>query len=109
MKKNAEYRLVCEGNFADVNEARRALHDPFIEEFVEQTGKFGFHELEKIRVSNKISLADLEIKQLEEGVFEISCAPGVHTVLNEPKAEKLAETLRQQWIFDEISVEPVEE
>ncbi len=106
MKKQEEFRLIATGSFADINEAKHALQDPFIEDFVEETGKFSFNNLEDIRVTNRISLSDLEIAELEEGVYEITC-PNAQVLLNRPKAEKLAETLQRQAMFDEIRVELV--
>lgn len=107
MKKQEEFRLIATGNFADINEAKHALQDPFIEDFVEETGKFSFNNFEDIRVTNRISLSDLEIAELEAGVYEITC-PNAQVLLNRPKAEKLAETLQRQAMFDEISVEPLD-
>ena len=95
MNKNKEFRLIVTGNFADINEAKHALQDPFIEDFVEETGKFSFNNFEDIRVTNRISLSDLEIAELEEGVYEITC-PNAQVILNHPKAEKLAETFKNK-------------
>jgi hypothetical protein len=106
MKKQSEFRLIVTGNFNDINEAKHALQDPFIEDFVEETGKFSFNNFEDIRVTNRISLSDLEIAELEEGVYEITC-PNAQVLLNQPKAEKLAETLQRQAMFDEVRVEPL--
>jgi pyruvate dehydrogenase complex dehydrogenase (E1) component len=106
MGKSYEFCLVCFGEYSDVNEARRAIHDPYIEDYVEETGKFNFHDLENIRVTNRISLSDLEIEELEYGVFQITC-PEAQVVLNQPKAEKIAESFRMQAIFDEIRIEPL--
>lgn len=106
MKKHAEYRLICEGDYADVNEAKNALQTPFIEDFVEETGRFRHHDLENIRVTNRISLADLEIAELGPGRFEITCR-NAQVPLNRPKAEKLAENIRRQWVFDQIYLEPL--
>lgn len=108
MKKFSECRIICEGNYPDVNEARNALHAPFIEDFVEETGKFRHHDLENIRVTNRISLADLEIAEVGEGIFEITC-PTAQVPLNSPKAEKLVENLRQHAMFDEIYIESLDE
>lgn len=105
MSKNKEFRLIATGNFADINEAKHALQDPFIEDFVEETGKFTFNNLEDIRVTNRISLSDLEIAELEDGVYEITC-PNAQVLLNQPKAEKLAETIQKQAMFDEVRIEP---
>lgn len=99
--------MICEGFYAGINEARHALQDPFIEDFVEATGKFRFHNLEDIRVASGISLADLEIVEIDEGTFEISCRNSP-LILKKHKAVKLAETLRQQAIFDEIRIEPLD-
>lgn len=106
MGKSYEFCLICFGDFADVNEARRAIHDPFIEDYVEEAGKFNFHDLENIRVTNRISLSDLEITEIEYGVFQVTC-PEAQVILNLPKAEKLAESFRMQAIFDEVRVEPM--
>lgn len=108
MKKASEYRIICEGNYADVNEARNALHAPFIEDFVEETGRFRHHDLENIRVTNRISLADLEITEIGEGIFEITC-PNAQVPLNRQKAEKLVENLNQQAMFNEIYIKTLEE
>jgi hypothetical protein len=45
---------------------------------------------------------------VDEGVFEISCKDSPQ-VLNRRRAEQLAEELRRQAIFDEISVEELAE
>ena len=107
MTKQSEFRIICEGNYSDINEAKHALEDPFIEEYVEETGKFSFYDYDKIRVTNKISLADLVISEIGEGVFEITC-PNAQVKLNKPKAEKLAENLRLQSMFDDVYVESLE-
>ncbi|MCW5961556.1 MAG: hypothetical protein KIS76_15440 [Pyrinomonadaceae bacterium] len=104
MAKSEEYCLICTGNFEDINEAKHALEDPFIEDHVEETGRFTFQDLENIRVTNRISLSDLEIEELQAGVYRVSC-PQAQVVLNQPKAEKLAESIRRQGMFDTISVE----
>ncbi|MBA2620808.1 MAG: hypothetical protein H0U87_06380 [Acidobacteria bacterium] len=105
--KAREFCLIAEGDFADIEEAKHALHDPFVEDFVEANGKFRLHNFEDIRVAAGISLGDLEIASIEEGVFEISCRASGQ-ILNRSRAEKLAETLRRQAMFDEISIEPLE-
>ncbi len=104
--KAAEFCLIVEGNYENIEEAKHALHDPFIEDYVEEHGKFRIQNFENIRVTSGISLGDLEIAMIEEEVFEISCR-STPLVLTERKAEKLAETLRRQAMFDEIYVEPL--
>ena len=105
--KATEFCLIVEGSYFTVEEAKHALCDPFIEEFVEETGKFRIHNFDEIQATNGISLGDLEIEMLEDGIFEISCRTSPQ-ILNKHKAEKLAETLRRQAMFDEISVEPLD-
>ncbi len=106
-KKSTEFCLIVEGNYENIEEAKHALQDPFIEDYVEEHGKFRLNNFEDIRVTSGISLGDLEIEMIEEEVFEISCRSSP-LVLTERKAEKLAETLRRQAMFDEIYVEPLE-
>ena len=55
-----------------------------------------------------MSLNDLDITVLEDGVFEISLRSS-QKVLNKQKAEQLAENLEKQLIFDSITVEPLED
>ena len=106
MEKAAEFCLIVEGNYFTVEEAKRALHDPFIEDFVEQTGRFRIQNFDDIQAVSGIPLGDLEIAEIDEGVFEISCRTSP-LILNRRKAELLAETLRRQAMFDEINVEPL--
>ncbi len=105
--KSTEFCLIVEGNYFTSEEAKHALCDPFIEEFVEQSGKFRIHNFDHIQATSGISLGDLEIAEIDEGVFEISCRTSSQ-ILNKRKAEMLAETLRRQAMFDEVSVEPLE-
>lgn len=104
MSKSDEYCLICTGDFEDINEAKHALQDPFIEDYVEETGRFTFQDLENIRVTNRISLSDLVIDELDDGTYRVSC-PDAQVILNQPKAEKLAEALRSQAMFDSITVQ----
>ncbi|MDQ3322649.1 MAG: hypothetical protein M3525_09525 [Acidobacteriota bacterium] len=106
-KKVGEFRLIVEGNYSTIEEAKRALIDPFIEDFVEQNGKFRIQNFEDIRVASGISLSDMEIGMIDDGVFEISCRASGQ-ILNRSRAEKLAETLLRQAMFDEIGIEPLE-
>lgn len=105
-QKATEFCLIVEGNYETLEDAKHALHDPFIEDYVEKNGKFRAHNFDDIRIAGGIILSDLEIGQIEDGVFEISCRTSPQ-ILNRVRAEKLAETLRQQAMFDEISVEPL--
>ena len=105
--KSTEFCLIVEGNYFTAEEAKHALCDPFIEEFVEENGKFRIHNFDDIQATSGISLGDLEIAEIDDGVFEISCRSSSQ-ILNKRKAEMLAETLRRQAMFDEIKVEPLE-
>ncbi len=106
MEKNTEFCLIVEGNYFNVEAAKHALHDPFIEDFVEQTGHFRIQNFDTIQAVSGIPLGELEIAEIDEGVFEISCRTSPQ-ILNRRKADLLAETLRRQAMFDEISVEPL--
>ena len=106
METTTEFCLIVEGSYFTVEEAKHALHDPFIEEFVEETGRFRIQNFENIQVVSGIPLGELEIALVDDEVFEISCRTSP-LILNRRKAELLAETLRRQAMFDEISVEPL--
>ncbi len=106
MEKAAEFCLIVEGNYFTVEEAKHALHDPFIEEFVEETGRFRIQNFDDIQAVSGIPLGDLEIAEVDEGIFEISCRTSP-LILNRRKAELLAETLRRQAMFEEINIEPL--
>ncbi|MCY7345472.1 MAG: hypothetical protein LH614_04555 [Pyrinomonadaceae bacterium] len=106
MEKTTEFCLIVEGSYFTVEEAIHALHDPFIEEFVEENGRFRIQNFENIQAVSGIPLGDLEIALVDDEVFEISCRTSP-LILNRRKAELLAETLRRQAMFDEISVEPL--
>lgn len=103
----SEFCLIVEGNFFTTEEAKHALVDPFVEEYVEQNGKFKIHNFDAIFAATGITLSDLSIGMLEEGVFEISCKD-LPQILNRRRAEQLAENLRRQAMFDEISIEPLD-
>ncbi len=107
MEKATEFCLIVEGSYFNVEEAKHALHDPFIEDFVEQTGRFRIQNFDDIQAVNGIPLGDLEIAEIDDGVFEVSCRSSP-LILNRRKADILAETLRRQAMFDEITVEPLE-
>jgi hypothetical protein len=106
MEKNTEFCLIVEGNYFTVEEAKHALCDPFIEDFVEQTGRFRIQNFDDIQAVSGIPLGDLEISMLDDETFEISCRASP-LILNKRKAELLAETLRRQAMFDEITIEPL--
>jgi hypothetical protein len=106
--KVREYCLIVEGAYFSVTEAEHALRDPFIEDWVEETGRFRIHNMGEIEVAQGVALGTLGVMMLDEGVFEIASTDPEHP-LNEYKAQRIAEALRRQDMFDEVRVEPREE
>lgn len=102
--QSSEYCLIVEGSYLDVSEAEHALRDPFIEDWVEQTGRFRIHNLHEMEVVPGVTLGQLGVSMLEEEVFEIASNDPEHP-LTEHKARGVAEALRRHDMFDEISVE----
>jgi hypothetical protein len=104
-KSQDEYCLIVEGPYLTVAEAEHALRDPFIEDWVEETGRFRIHNLHEMLVVPGVTLGQLGVEMLEERLFEIASHDPKHP-LTEHKARGVAEALRRQDMFDEISVEP---
>lgn len=104
METKPVYCLIVEGNYFDESEAEHALRDPFIEEYVEQTGNFRLNNFDDIEVACGISLGELMVSMVDDEMFEISCQNQTRP-LTEHKAKLLAEALRRQDMFDEIRVE----
>src|SRR5437870_13615896 len=96
-----EYCLLVEGAYATLNEAEHALRDPFIEDWVERTGRFRIHQMNAIPVAPGVMLGQLDIDQIDDGSFIIS-SNDAQRPLTERKARALAEALRQQDMFDQI-------
>jgi hypothetical protein len=107
MQNTSEYCLIAEGDYENVDEAKRALAAPFLEEFIEKTGKFRFEDYDMIQVIGGISLSDLEIAEIDDYLFEISLRSSPK-ILKFHKAQQLAETLERELVFDEIKIEPLE-
>ena len=105
--KGREYYLIVEGAYLTESEAEHALRDPFIEDWVEQTGRFRIHNMGDIEVVPGVSLGSLGVIMLDERLFEIASTDPEHP-LTEHKAKGIAEVLRRQDMFDEITVEPRE-
>jgi hypothetical protein len=106
--KGLEYCLIVEGAYLAESEAEHALRDPFIEDWVEQTGRFRIHNMGDIEVAPGVALGSLGVLMLDDRVFEIASVDPEHP-LTEHKAKGVAEALRRMDMFDEISVEPREE
>ena len=99
-----EYCLIVEGLYLTANEAEHALRDPFIEDWVEQTGRFRIHNLHEMLVVPGVTLGQLGVEMLEERLFEIASLDPKHP-LTQHKARGVAEALRRYDMFDEVSVE----
>ena len=104
-QNSGEYCLIAEGSYLDVSEALHALRDPFIEDWVEQTGRFRVHNLNEMVVVPGVTLGQLGVEMIDDGLFEIASTDAEHP-LTESKARGVAEALRRQDMFDDISVEP---
>ncbi len=108
MNKGREYCLIVEGAYLTESEAEHALRDPFIEDWVEQTGRFRIHNMGDIEVAPGVALGLLGVRRLDERLFEIA-SNDAERPLTEQKARCVREALLRQDMFDEISVEPREE
>lgn len=100
-----EYCLIVEGAYLSESEADHALRDPFLEDWVEQTGGFKIHNMNEIQVTPGVTLGSLGVVMLDDGVFEVASTDAEHP-LTEKKANGVAEALRRQDMFDEIEVKP---
>jgi hypothetical protein len=106
--KVREYCLIVEGAYLSESEAEHALRDPFLEDWVEQTGGFKIHNMDEIQITPGVTLGLLGVVMLDERLFEIASNDAEHP-LTEHKAKGVAEALRRQDMFDDIKVEPREE
>ena len=104
-KEVREYCLIVEGSYLSESEAEHALRDPFIEDWVEQTGRFRIHNMDAIIVCPGVTLGSLGVVMIDDRVFEIASTDPDHP-LTEHKAKGVAEALRRQDMFDEIKTEP---
>jgi hypothetical protein len=100
----SEFCLIVEGSYLSESEAQHALRDPFIEEWVEETGHFRIHNLGEMEIAPGVVLGSLGIVMLDDGIFEIASCDPEHP-LTERKARAIAEALRRHDMFDEIEVE----
>ena len=100
-----EYCLIVEGAYLSEAKAEHALRDPFIEDWVEQTGRFRIHNMDEIMIAPGVTLGSLGVVMLDDRVFEIASTDPDHP-LSEHTANAVAEALRRQDMFDEIKTEP---
>ncbi len=105
--KGREYCLLVEGSYFTESEAEHALRDPFIEDWVEETGRFRSHNLGEIEIAQGVALGSLQIVMVEDGLFEIS-SNDPDRPLTEHKAKGVAEALRRHDMFDSVTIEPLE-
>ncbi|MEJ7712130.1 MAG: hypothetical protein WKF84_20290 [Pyrinomonadaceae bacterium] len=105
--KGRDYCLLVEGTYLTQSEAEHALRDPFIEDWVEETGRFRTHNLGEIEVAQGVALESLDIVMLEDGLFEIASNNPVRP-LTEHKAKGVAEALKRYDMFEEIRIEPLD-
>ncbi len=110
MKSNSgrEYCLIVEGSYLSESEAEHALRDPFIEDWVEETGHFRIHNLHEMEVVPGVMLSILGVVMLDDGLFEIASADEKHP-LTEHKARGVAEAIRRHGMFDEVNFAPRDE
>ena len=104
-RPRSEFCLIVEGPYLSVDEAEHALRDPFIEDWVEQTGRFRIHNLHEMEIVPGVVLGQLGVEMIDDEVFEIASNDPEHP-LTEHKAQGVANALRRQGMFDEIIVEP---
>ena len=105
VRKVREYCLIVEGAYLSEAEAEHALRDPFIEDWVEQTGAFRIHNMDEIQIAAGVKLGSLGVVMLDDRLFEIASTDEEHP-LTEHKAKGVAEALRRQDMFDEVRTEP---
>jgi hypothetical protein len=108
MNKGREYCLIVEGAYLTESEAEHALRDPFIEDWVEQTGRFRIHNMGDIEIAPGVALGILGVRQLDDRLFEIA-STDPERPLTQQRARGVMQALRLQDMFEEISVEPLEE
>ena len=106
--KGREYCLIVEGAYLTEGDAEHALRDPFVEDWVEQTGHFKINNMDDIQVTPGVTLGSLGVVMLDERLFEIASVDPEHP-LTEHKAKGVAEALRRQDMFDEVNVQPCDE
>ncbi|HEX8853315.1 MAG TPA: hypothetical protein VF754_07500, partial [Pyrinomonadaceae bacterium] len=87
--KTVEYCVIVEGSYLTESDAEHALRDPFIEDWVEQTGRFRIHNLGEMEVVPGVVLGSLGVTMLDEGVFEIASTDAEHP-LSQHKARGVA-------------------
>ncbi len=106
-RKEEAFCLLVTCTYANQNEAEHALRDPFLEDWVERTGRFRIHQLDSMSVAPGVALGQLSIEPIDEGKFLIQSSDPDHP-LTARKAAAVVEALRQQAMFDGIEIKPLE-
>jgi hypothetical protein len=106
--KVREYCLIVEGAYLSESEAIHALQDPFIEDLVEQTGRFRIHNLGEMIVVPGVTLGMLGVVMLDDRLFEIASVDPEHP-LTQHSAKGVCEALVRYDMFDEINILPRDE
>lgn len=91
----------------DETDAEEALREPFIDDYVNNTGSFRIHNFNEIEVAGGFSIGDFAVEMIEDKVFEITSSNASRPI-SEHKAKLIAEALRRQDMFDEVRIEPLE-
>ncbi len=107
MKDSGEFKIILKADYKNIIDAKHALQDPFVEDFVEETGHFRLQDFENIRAADGISLGDLEIAQIDDETFEVSCAR-TSPILSKRRADELAKILDDYGMFDEVEIKDFE-
>jgi hypothetical protein len=100
-----EFCLIVEGSYLSETEAEHAFRDPFIEDWVEESGRFRSHNLGEIEVAPGVALGQLAVVQIDDGLFEIG-STDPHHPLTEHKAKSVAQAIRRHDMFEDIRIEP---
>lgn len=101
----SEYCLILEGTYYTEEEAEKALREPFIEEWIEETGNFRIHNFDEIEVCGGIALGWLIIEMVDDDLFEITCRRA-DKILTQDKAKIIAGIITRHGMFDDVHVEP---
>ena len=107
MDNKKEYCLIVEGNYLDESDAEDAFREPFIDEYVNNTGSFRINNFDEIEVAGGFSIGDFAVAMVDDKLFEIT-SNKLNRPISEHNAKLIADALRKQDMFDEIRIEPLE-
>lgn len=107
MDTKKEYCLIVEGNYLEESEAEEALREPFIDEYVNNTGNFRIQNFDEIEIAGGYAIGDFAIEMIDDKIFEITSNKS-NRPISEHNAKLIADALRKQDMFDDIRIEPLE-